>query len=108
VRTPFVFIGNNEYELSGLELGGRATLDAGRLHVCMAPGMSRRRVAHMILVAIFRDVCRLEGFESLTAFQVVLHGGTPRMRASLDGEIITLDNPLKFRIRPRALPVIVP
>jgi len=108
VRTPFVFIGNNEYQLSGLELGGRTALDAGRLHVCMAPGMSRRRVARMILVAIFRDVCRLEGFESFTTFQVVLHGGTPRMRVSLDGEVITLDNPLEFRLRPRALPVIVP
>jgi hypothetical protein len=29
------------------------------------------------------------------------------MRVSLDGELITLDNPLEFRIRPRALPVIV-
>jgi len=39
---PLVVIGN-ESQLSGLELGGRATLDAGRLHVCMAPGMSWRR-----------------------------------------------------------------
>jgi len=108
VRTPFVFIGNNEYQLSGLELGGRTALDAGRLHVCMAPGMPRRRVARMILEAIFRDVCRLEGFESFTALQVVLHGGTPQMRVSLDGEVITLDNPLQFRVHPRALPVIVP
>lgn len=108
VRTPFVFIGNNQYQLSGLELGGRTKLDAGRLHVCMAPGMPRRRVARMILVAIFGDIRRLEGFESFTAVDVGLEGRGGRMRASLDGEIITLDNPLKFRIRPRDLPVIVP
>jgi len=108
VRTPFVFIGNNEYQLSGLELGGRTNLDAGRLHVCMAPGMPRRRVARMILVAIFGDVCELEGFEAFTASEVTLDGGTPRLRVSLDGEVVTLDNPLTFRVRPRALPVIVP
>jgi diacylglycerol kinase family enzyme len=108
VRTPFVFVGNNEYKLSGLELGGRAELDAGRLQVCMAPGMPRHRVARMILVAIFGDIRRLEGFESLTASQVTLEGGTPRQRVSLDGEVVTLENPLTFRIRPRALPVIVP
>ena len=108
VRTPFVFIGNNQYELSGLELGGRTKLDAGRLHVCMAPGMPRYRVARMILVAIFGDICQLEGFESFTAVEVALDGGTARMRVSLDGEVITLDNPLKFQVRPRALPVIVP
>jgi diacylglycerol kinase family enzyme len=108
VRTPFVFIGNNEYQLSGLELGGRTKLDAGRLHVCMAPGMPRRRVARMIIVAIFGDLCRLEGFESFTASEVTLDAGTAQLRVSLDGEVITLDNPLDFRIRRRALRVIVP
>ena len=107
-RTPFVFVGNNDYELSGLELGGRKTLDAGRLHVCMAPGMPRRRVARMIIVAIFGDICRLEGFESFTASEVTLDVGTARLQVSLDGEVITLDNPLDVRIRPRALRVIVP
>jgi diacylglycerol kinase family enzyme len=108
VRTPFIFIGNNEYQLSGLDLGGRTTLDAGRLHLCMAPGMPRHRVVQMILAAIFGDVCRLEGFESLIAAEVALDGGRARMRVSLDGEVMTLDSPLNFRIRPRALSVIVP
>jgi len=62
----------------------------------------------MILVAIFGDVRDLEGFESFTASEVTLDGGTPRLRVSLDGEVVTLDNPLTFRVRPRALPVIVP
>jgi diacylglycerol kinase family enzyme len=91
-----------------LELGGRKMLDAGRLHVCMAPGMPRHRVARMIVVAIFGDICRLEGFESFTASDVTLEGGVPRLRVSLDGEVTSLENRLTFRIRPRALPVIVP
>jgi diacylglycerol kinase family enzyme len=62
----------------------------------------------MILAAIFGDVCRLEGFESLIAAEVALDGGRARMRVSLDGEVMTLDSPLNFRIRPRALSVIVP
>jgi len=108
VATPFVFVGNNEYQLSGMELGGRKRLDVGRLHVCMAPGMPRRRVARMIVVAIFGDLCRLEGFESFTASELTLEGGTARLRLSLDGEVVTLDSPLEFRIRPQALRVIVP
>jgi diacylglycerol kinase family enzyme len=108
VSTPFVFIGNNEYQLSGLQLGGRKTLDAGRLHVCMAPGMPRRRVAQMIVVAIFGDISRLEGFESFAASALTLDAGVARVRASLDGEIITLDGPLAFRIRRQALRVLVP
>ena len=108
VRTPFVFIGNNLYQLSGLELGGRKTLADGRLHVCMAPGMTRGGVARMIVTAIFGDIRQLEGFESFTASELMLDGGARRLRVSLDGEVITLDNPLEFRSRPGALRVMVP
>ena len=108
VRTPFVFVGNNEYQLSGLELGGRNELAAGRLHVCMAPGMSRGGVARLIVEAIFGDVGRLDGFDSFTATAVTLDSGTARVQASVDGEVVTLDNPLTFRIRPGALRVVVP
>jgi len=108
VRTPFVFVGNNEYQLSGLELGGRKVLAAGRLHVCMAPGMSRGGVARLIMEAIFGDVCNLDGFDSFTAAAVALSAGTSRLQASLDGEVVMLDNPLTFRSRPGALRVVVP
>jgi len=108
IHTPFVFVGNNTYQLSGLELGGRTTLDEGRLHVCMAANMPRRDVARMIVTAIFGDICRLEGFESFTAPELTLDGGLPRLRVSLDGEVITLDNPLEFRSRRGALEVMVP
>jgi diacylglycerol kinase family enzyme len=108
VRTPFVFVGNNEYQLSGLELGGRKTLDSGRLHVCMAPGMSRGGVARMIIAAVFGDVCTSEGFESFTSAVVGLDAGVARLVASIDGEAVTIDNPLACRIRPRALRVLVP
>lgn len=108
VRTPFVFVGNNEYQLSGLELGGRKVLSAGRLHVCMAPGMSRSGVARLIVQAIFGDVCSLDSFESFTAPAVVLDAGAARLQASIDGEVVTLDNPLAFRVRPGALRVVVP
>jgi diacylglycerol kinase family enzyme len=108
IHTPFVFVGNNTYQLSGLQLGGRKTLDAGRLHVCLAPNMPRRDVARMIVTAIFGDICQLEGFESFTASELTLDGGVPRLRVSLDGEVIALDNPLEFRSRRGALQVMVP
>jgi diacylglycerol kinase family enzyme len=108
VRTPFVFVGNNLYQLSGLELGGRKTLSAGRLHVCMAPDMPRSGVARMVVAAIFGDICRLEGFDSFSTFALTLDGGSRRVRASLDGEVIVLENPLEFRSRPGSLRVMVP
>jgi diacylglycerol kinase family enzyme len=62
----------------------------------------------MILVAIFGDISRLEGFESFTTTELTLDTGIARVRVSLDGEVITLDGPLLFRIRREALRIVVP
>lgn len=108
VRTPFLFVGNNEYQLSGFELGGRKELAGGRLHVCMAPGMRRIGVARLIVTAIFGNICRLERFEAFTAHRVVVDAGATTQDVSVDGELITARNPLTFRSRPGALRVVVP
>ena len=44
-RTPFVFVGNNEYELDGIHLGSRPRLDGGRLFTYLAPRIRHTRVA---------------------------------------------------------------
>jgi diacylglycerol kinase family enzyme len=107
-RTPFVFVGNNEYQLSGLELGGRRRLTAGVLHVCMAPGMSRGGLARMILAAVFGRIHTIEGFESFPSHEFTLDAGGHRLHVSLDGEVLLMDNPLRYRIRPGVLRVVVP
>ena len=33
--TPFVFVGNNRYEIAGLEIGTRSSLNSGRLWACV-------------------------------------------------------------------------
>ena len=87
--TPFVFVGNNEYQLSGLELGGRksspraASCVHGARHEpggCGAP----------IVAAVFGDVRSLDGFESFTAHRCTLDSGVARLQASIDGEVVTL------------------
>jgi diacylglycerol kinase family enzyme len=47
-QTPFVFVGNNEYQLDGGRFGARPRLDRGVLHLCMAPGVGRMRFAGIV------------------------------------------------------------
>jgi len=35
--TPFLFVGNNRYEVAGPEIGRRVSLTSGRVWVCTAP-----------------------------------------------------------------------
>ena len=70
--------------------------------------MSRRGVARMITAAVFGDVRKLDGFESFVTPAVTLDAGLARLQVSVDGEVVMLENPLRCRVRPRALRVMVP
>jgi diacylglycerol kinase family enzyme len=50
----------------------------------------------------------VEGFESVPATELTIAASSRRMGVSLDGELMILAPPLRYRIRPRALRVMVP
>jgi len=105
--TPFLFVGNNRYETSGLEIGTRARLDSGRLWVCTAPRAGRLdlvRTALRTLVGGEPDP-NLDVFE---AEEISVDPKTPRVNVSTDGEVSIMNAPLRFRVRPLALKVILP
>ena len=106
-KTPFVFVGNNRYEASGLNIGGRGCLDAGRLWVYRAPHASRFALFRMALQALggTQDPNDLEIFDTEEFW---VGSKNTRLSVATDGEVMTLDTPLHYRIRPRALSVIVP
>jgi diacylglycerol kinase family enzyme len=108
VHTPFVFVGNNEYVLEGVRIGGRARIDQGVLQVCMAPGLRRVDVMRILLAALVGRLHAIDRFESVTTQQLSIAAYRRRLGVSLDGELQILDTPLHFRTRPRALQVLVP
>jgi diacylglycerol kinase family enzyme len=108
VRTPFVFVGNNEYELEGVKLGARRALDGGILHVCMAPGMTRLAVAGVLVSALAGGLDGVERFESHRTTEFSIEAWRRRLPMSLDGELTLVETPLRYRIRPKALRVLVP
>jgi diacylglycerol kinase family enzyme len=108
VSTPFVFVGNNEYELRGLSFGGRRTLSGGRLHVCMAPNVTRAGALRVLLAALAGRLESFDQFESLTVTELLVEAHQPQLAVSLDGEVAMLNTPLRYRIHPRALGVLVP
>ncbi|MGD0025738.1 MAG: diacylglycerol kinase family protein [Xanthobacteraceae bacterium] len=105
--TPFLFVGNNRYQTSGLEIGTRSTLDSGRLWVCTAPSHGRRNFVGVAL----RTLLGGDADEELNAFEteeIWVEPGTARVNVSIDGEVSVMDAPLHYKIRPRALSVLVP
>ncbi len=105
--TPFVFVGNNRYEMHGLQIGTRSSLHSGRLWVCMAPRSGRRNLIAMAFRAL---VGRLTDHElnAVEVEQIWVDPQTRWVNVSTDGEVRVLKAPLHYRIRPGALGVLVP
>ena len=105
--TPFVFVGNNKYEVAGLEIGRRISLTSGRLWVCTAPRAARRNLIGMA----WRTLTGRASDHELNATEVeefLVEPATPRINVSTDGEVSLMAAPLHYRIRPGALSVVVP
>lgn len=107
-RTPFVFVGNNEYELDGIRLGGRTRLDGGRLFTYLAPRVRTREVP-MLLARALLGVRQSGAFEIVSAPELWIDMPNARhVRVALDGEITTMTTPLHYRTWPGALKVLLP
>jgi diacylglycerol kinase family enzyme len=108
VRTPFVFVGNNRYEMSLFSLGARPALDGGELSVYVARNARRWGIVRLALRALVGRLRQDRDFEALSVPEVEV--GTRRriVRVALDGELYRMESPLRYRVRPRALRVLAP
>jgi diacylglycerol kinase family enzyme len=106
-RTPFVFVGNNEYVIEGLQIGAREHLTSGRLFVYLAPRISTRKLPLLLVRALFGHVTETHAFEIIPTGDLKIETvSSKHMTLSLDGETTELRMPLHYRARPGALRVI--
>jgi diacylglycerol kinase family enzyme len=108
-KTPFVFVGNNEYQVENLQLGARSCLDAGRLSLYVAHRTGRLGLLRLAASALFGRLREAHDFDALCAREIWVETRRPRrIPVATDGEVTVLSTPLHYRIRPGALKVIVP
>lgn len=107
-RTPFVFIGNNEYLMSGLDIGKRSTLTDGRLSLYVCHRTGRLGLLRLAINALFGRLREAHDFDVLSATDITIETRGKRLRVATDGEVTVLQTPLQYRIRPASLSVIVP
>jgi diacylglycerol kinase family enzyme len=107
-RTPFVFVGNNVYEMEGFDIGKRRHLDRGELSVYLAPGARPIDLVFITIRALFGGLRGADDFEVLRTTELRIDTRTGPVRVATDGEISMLNQPLQYRVRPKALRVVVP
>lgn len=107
-RTPFVFIGNNRYEMEGFNIGARSRLDARELSLYTTKTVSRFGFLRLGLRALFKRLRNDSDFLEASAPEIWIHTRHRRLRVALDGEVRVLKPPLHYRILPQSMRVIVP
>jgi diacylglycerol kinase family enzyme len=106
--TPVVFIGNNEYQMQGFEIGARESLRGGVLSIYIVKRQRRAALVRLSFAALLGRLEQARDFEALTATELVIETHRKRVLVSTDGEVQPMTSPLHYRIRPKALRVIVP
>jgi diacylglycerol kinase family enzyme len=108
-RTPFVFIGNNEYQVEGIHLGARDRLDAGRLFAYLAPRIHRRDLPKLLGWSLLGRVRQERSLVVFSAEELWIETPYARdIKVACDGEVATLKTPLHYRVWPGALKVLTP
>ena len=107
-RSPFIFIGNNEYEMENFNIGSRACLNKGLLSLYIAHRTGRFGLVRLALHALFGGLHDEVDFDALCTKEIWIETRRPRLRVATDGEVTIMPTPLHYRVRPGALRVLVP
>jgi diacylglycerol kinase family enzyme len=107
-RTAFLFVGNNEYQIAGFNLGSRACLNAGKLGLYLTHGTGRLGLFRLAFHALFGRVDQAKDFDVFCVTEARIESRKRRLLVACDGEVERMETPLHYCIRPSALRVLVP
>lgn len=108
IRTPLVFIGNNEYDMQLFNLGARKTLKEGKLYLYYLKCETRICLFKLAFHALTNRLHQAEEFTCHALDELWIDTPKKNIHVALDGEVFTLESPLHYKIKPRSLNVILP
>ncbi|HEX2254651.1 MAG TPA: diacylglycerol kinase family protein [Thermoanaerobaculia bacterium] len=107
-RTPFLFVGNDEYTMNLFAFGARPRLSNGQLFVHLVEAGDRSELLRLLALWAVRDLRGLRRAESWTTGELRVESALPELEVFVDGELLHLRPPLVYRSRPGALEVLAP
>lgn len=104
-RTPFIFVGNNNYAIDSVGGAVRARLDEGILSVMIAKTTTRRGLMKVTFGLLIGKAQTLAEFDTRTATSLTIHTTRNKINVARDGEVNRLKNPIYYASLPKALRV---
>jgi len=107
IKSPFVFVGNNVYDIKKSLVPERTTFDKGILTIMIATSGSRRALIRAIFSVLNGDVSHRNDFSLMQRSNLTVHSRHASLPVSFDGEVKRLKPPLVYRSAPKTLKVMV-
>ena len=108
ITTPVVFVGNNRYDTGLFRLGARQELDRGLLWLYVLRDTGRFTLLRLGMRALLGRLRQSRDFEALGLPELMVDDRRSEIPVAVDGELLQLSTPVRYRIRPRDLHVMVP
>lgn len=106
-RTPFVFIGNNQYKRNDWELGARHSLDSGNLAMYIIKTTHPLKTVYALVRMFLTKKYRTRNFAVYVTDACTIYTRRHKqLRVACDGEVFTTGTPLHFVSKHKALHVI--
>ena len=103
-----MLVGNNEYRMSGLHPASRDSLTGGRLAVYVMEAEGRRGLWRVAWQVLTRGVEETPELDLLSVEEARVDTRRRDLQVALDGEVVTMQSPLLYRILPGAVRVLAP
>lgn len=106
--TPFLFVGNNEYQEIINPDYSRESLNEGKLWLCIARSSGFGSLLLMVWHLTFKGIRGTDNLETHLLTELTVNTWKKRVTVAIDGENHKLTTPLRFKIRNNCLRVLVP
>jgi len=107
-RTPLIFIGNNEYSIDGFTIGTREHLTDGILSLYIPHRTGKLKLFWFALRALFGTLRGAGEFDATSVEKILIETHQKSLHVAVDGEVVVMQTPLRYSIRPGVLRVVVP
>jgi diacylglycerol kinase family enzyme len=107
-KTPFVFVGNNEYDMDIYNIGRRKALDRAELGVYFLHRGGRIGVIALLIRTVLGTLEQWRDFEIVMTDSITIRTRRRRLHVAFDGEVEVMRSPLVYKTLPAALKVIAP
>lgn len=105
-KTPFLFVGNNDYHLDDPAANGRNKLDQGLLSVYAIASASRWGLIKILGRALIGKLDTADEMKIWKTSRLTIHAKKKSLKVSRDGELEKISTPLEYKVVAGGLNVI--